>query len=157
MHNIKSLDISKFLPHRAPFLMVDSLLALNDDHVSTQFYVKEDCIFLDKNGEFSEIGLIENAAQTCSAIVGKSYFEADDLEGEGTKLIGFISGIKKVKINNFPKVGQTIISNANLKSRFDADHYSICTLECRIKVQDLELLSCEMNLFIQEITEEPSK
>jgi len=154
MHNIQSLDISKFLPHRTPFLMVDSLLSLSDDHVSTQFVVKEDCIFLDKNGEFSEAGLVENAAQTCSAIVGKSYFEEDDLEGEGTKLIGFISAIKKVVIYSAPKIGQTIISNANLKSRFDTNDYSICTLECKIKTEDSELLSCEMNLFIQEIKNE---
>ena len=144
------LDITKFLPHRAPFLMVDNVLSIDDEHVSTSFKIQPDCIFIQDN-VFNEVGLIENAAQTCSSIVGKSYFEEDDLEGEGTKLIGFISAIKKVTVYNCPNVGETIISNANLKSRLDLDHYSICTLECTISASNKELLSCEMNLFIQEI------
>ncbi|MDO6596034.1 ABC transporter permease [Oceanihabitans sp. 2_MG-2023] len=151
MNNFQSLDITKFLPHRAPFLMVDHVISIDDEHVTTSFKIKEDCIFTDENNVFNEVGLIENAAQTCSSIVGKSYFEEDDLEGEGTKLIGFISAIKKVTLFASPKIGETIISKANLKSRFDADHYSICTLECSISSSNKELLSCEMNLFIQEM------
>jgi len=150
--DIRNLDITKFLPHRAPFLMVDHLLSIDDEHVSTSFKINPDCVFVNDN-VFNEGGLIENAAQTCSSIVGKSYFEHDDLEGEGPKLIGFISAIKKVSIYNCPKIGETIISNANLKSRFDSDHYSICTLECTISSSNKELLSCELNLFIQEINQ----
>ena len=150
--DIRNLDITKFLPHRAPFLMVDHLLSIDDEHVSTSFKINPDCVFVNDN-VFNEVGLIENAAQTCSSIVGKSYFEDDDLEGDGTKLIGFISAIKKVSIYNCPKIGETIISNANLKSRFDSDHYSICTLECTISSSNKELLSCELNLFIQEINQ----
>ncbi len=151
MDKFQSLDITKFLPHRAPFLMVDKVLSIDDEHVATSFKIQEDCIFIDEKSQFNEVGLIENAAQTCSSIVGKSYFEDDDLEGEGTKLIGFISAIKKVTIHACPIIGDTIISKANLKSRFDADHYSICTLVCTISSSNQELLSCEMNLFIQEI------
>jgi len=150
MNNVQSLDISKFLPHRAPFLMVDHVLSIDDEHVTTSFKINDNCVFIDEEKEFNELGLIENAAQTCSSIVGKSYFEDDDLEGEGTKLIGFISSIKKVSVYGLPKIGETIISKANLISRFDADHYSICTLACSITASNTELLSCEMNLFIQE-------
>ncbi|MFD2822384.1 ABC transporter permease [Lacinutrix iliipiscaria] len=152
MDKFQSLDITKFLPHRAPFLMVDNVLSIDDEHVSTSFKILPDCIFIHDH-VFNEMGLIENAAQTCSSIVGKSYFEEDDLEGEGTKLIGFISAIKKVTVYDCPTIGETIVSNANLKSRFDSDHYSICTLECTISASDKELLSCEMNLFIQEINQ----
>jgi hypothetical protein len=129
------------------------MLSIEENQVSASFKIQPDCIFITDN-VFNEIGLIENAAQTCSAIVGKSYFEEDDIEGKGTKLIGFISGIKKVTIHACPSVGQTIISKANLKSRFDSDHYSICAIECTISTSDKELLSCEMNLFIQEINQE---
>ena len=144
------LDISKFLPHRPPFLMVDKVLSIDDEHVSTSFTIKPDCIF-NNNGIFNELGLLENAAQTCSSIVGKSYFEDDDLEGEGTKLIGFISAIKKVTILAYPKIGETIISKAKLLSRFDLEAYSMCTLTCNIYQEDKELLSCELILFIREV------
>lgn len=150
MNRFQNLDITKFLPHRKPFLMVDDVLSIDDEHVATSFKIESSCIFND-NGYFNEVGLVENAAQTCSAIVGKSYFEDDDIEGKGTKLIGFISAIKNVTIKECPKVNTTIISKANLKSRFDTDAYSICTLECIISQDDKELVSCEMNLVIQEL------
>jgi len=150
MDALHKLDISKFLPHKSPFLMVDNVISIDDNHVSTSFTIKPDCIFINNN-RFNELGLVENAAQTCSAIVGKSYFEDDDLEGEGTNLIGFISAIKKVSIYACPKIGKTIISKASLISKLDLDHYSVCTIKCLIYEADKELLSCEMNLFIQEL------
>jgi predicted hotdog family 3-hydroxylacyl-ACP dehydratase len=148
--NLSYLDIAKFLPHRPPFLMVDNVLSIDNEHVTTSFAIKPDCIFND-NGYFNEVGLVENAAQTCSSIVGQSFFKKDDIEGKGVKLIGFISGIKKVVITICPKVGNTIITNAKLISRFDTDKYSICTIECSTTLDHKELLSCELNLIIQEL------
>lgn len=148
--NLSYLDITRFLPHRPPFLMVDNVLSIDDEHVSTSFKIEEECIFND-NGFFNEVGLVENAAQTCSSIVGKSYFKEDDFEGEGIKLIGFISAIKKLTVLDCPKVGSTIITNAKLKSRFDTDDYSICTINCTTTSDCKELLSCELNLIIREL------
>ncbi|RSK41374.1 ABC transporter permease [Mangrovimonas spongiae] len=150
MSKLSSLDITKFLPHRAPFLMVDKVLSISDDHVSTSFTIPKENIF-NYQGYFNEAGLVENAAQTCSSIVGKSYFEESDTQGEKTKLIGFISAIKKVQITTCPKVESSIITEANLISRFDTDAYSLCTLQCKISQDHKELLSCELNLVIQEI------
>ena len=150
MLNLDKIDISNFLPHRPPFLMVDKVLILGDDHVSTSFEINEKCIFV-KDNTFNEVGLVECAAQTCSSIVGKTYFEDDDLEGKGTKLIGFISAIKKITVFSCPPVGATIITKAHLISRYDSDQYSISTLQCNIYEGEKELLSCQLNLFIQEV------
>jgi len=150
MVDVSKLDISKFLPHRPPFLMVDKVLSIGNEHVSTSFKIKPDNVFVENNS-FNEVGLVECAAQTCSSIVGKSYFDDDDYEGSGTKLIGFISTIKTVKLYACAKVGSTITANAKLVSRFDADDYTICVLSCKINDDTKELLSCEMNLFIREV------
>ncbi|WP_053991946.1 ABC transporter permease [Mangrovimonas sp. TPBH4] len=145
----KALEISQFLPHRPPFLMVDYILSIGDEHVSTSFEIKPDNIFVEQ-GRFNEAGMVEHAAQTCSAIVGKSYYvDQEDTKSEN-KLIGFISAIKKVTVFECPNVGQVITSHATLKSRFDSDDYSICTFECKVSQTETELLTCEMNLFIQE-------
>lgn len=130
--------------------MIHKLHDLTHEYVETSFDITEDCIFCD-HSELSEFGLIENAAQTCSSIVGRSYFEENDLEGKSTNLIGFISGVKKVEVFRRPKVGQTIFSKAYLKSRFDSDGYSICTLNCDIFEKNQKVLACELNLFIQEL------
>ncbi len=146
----KHIDIKKFLPHRAPMLMVDYITDFDEDTVKTIFKIESNCIFV-SDETLSECGLIENAAQTCSSIVGKSYFAEDDFEGLTNDVIGFISVIKSINIYSLPIVTQTLTTKANLVSRFDTDSYSICTIKCIIENDTTVLADCEMNLFIQEV------
>ena len=147
---IVGIDIQNYLPHRAPMLMVDLILDIDANYVETIFFIKEDNIFVDKN-TFTEAGLIENTAQTCSSIVGKKYFFEDDgTENENVNVIGFISALKNVKIHSLPKVGDSIITKANLVSKFVGDDYTLCTMSCESLLEDQLLLECEINLFIQK-------
>ena len=150
MIDLDKIDVTKFLPHRPPFLLIDKFLILNDEEVTSSFKIVKDNIFV-VNNFFTEMGLVENAAQTCSSIVGKSFFEDDDVEGEGANLIGFISGIKKINVFSCPRVGSTIISDAKLTSRFDTDSYSICSLESKTYLGKEQLLYCVINLIIQDL------
>lgn len=144
------VDIQNYLPHRAPMLMVDLILEIDANFVETIFLIKEDNIFVD-NGIFTEAGLIENTAQTCSSIVGKKYFFEDDgTENENVNVIGFISAIKNLKIHSLPKVNDTITTRANLVSKFVGDDYTLCTMSCESLLEDKTLLECEINLFIQK-------
>ncbi|WP_167398279.1 ABC transporter permease [Flavobacterium crocinum] len=144
------VDIQNYLPHRAPMLMVDLILDIDANFVETIFLIKEDNIFV-QNNVFIEAGLIENTAQTCSSIVGKKYFfDENGTENENVNVIGFISALKNVKIHSLPKVGDTIITKANLVSKFAGDDYTLCTMSCQSSVEDQILLECEINLFIQK-------
>ncbi|WP_136668247.1 ABC transporter permease [Flavobacterium sp. H122] len=144
------IEIQNYLPHRAPMLMVDFILDLNDHEVKTVFKIKPDNLFADANG-FSEAGLIENAAQTCSAIVGQTFFlDENQKVKEDVEVIGFISGIKKAKVYALPKMDETITTEAVLHSRFDGENYSICTMLCKTTMDKELLLEAEINLFIQE-------
>lgn len=138
------INIHNFLPHRKPMLMTDYILELTKEKVITSFKIKEDNIFVDK-GLFVEAGLIENSAQTCSSILGQSFFENPEAD---TKVIGFITNIKKIEIFSLPKVGSTIISRASLISQFE----NICQIFCETFLEDELLLRSEINLFIQEVT-----
>ena len=149
--DVSSLDISNFLPHRKPMLMVTSVLEIDDDSVSTQFQITSDCIFL-KNGKLSETGLIENAAQAASGVVGQSFFEKDDLEGKGNKLVGYISAIKRVEIFQLPQVGETIVTKAKLLSRFDTGAVTMCSLETETFLSEKLIVSSTMNFLIHEIS-----
>ena len=131
-------------------LMVSKLIHINDASVHTEFTIKEDCVFV-KNGIFSETGLIENAAQTCSAIVGQSYFDKEDLEGEGNNLVGYISAIKKVEIFNLPKQGKVITTKASLVSRFDTGSLTICSIDCSTFNNDDLIVACTLNFIIHEV------
>lgn len=141
------ITVEKILPHRKPMLMVDDILFLTDEIVETSFEIKRTNIFV-KNAFFTEPGLIENIAQTCSIIVGSSYLE----EGQenNSDVIGYISGIKKMNVYDLPKINDGITSKGILISRFDGGEYSICTMGGEIRCNDKLLLDCELNLFIKK-------
>jgi predicted hotdog family 3-hydroxylacyl-ACP dehydratase len=145
------VNINHFLPHRAPMLMVDVLKEITRTSVTSVFEINSSNVFVENN-YFSEVGLIENAAQTCSCIVGQSFFLTRDNQiKENVKLVGFISGIKKATVYMLPMVNQTIKTSATLVSRFDTDDYSICTMKCASYQEENLLLESEINLFIQEV------
>ena len=149
MNDCSSIDMSRFLPHRPPFLMVDKVLKLDDQRVTASFKILKKSVFV-KEGRFLEEGLVEFAAQTCSAIVGQNFFDDDDSSGDRIKLIGFISSIKQLSIFSTPVIGSELIARAQLESTFDGGNYIISTMSCDIFEGEKKLLSCELNLFIQE-------
>lgn len=137
------INIHNFLPHREPMLMTDYILELTQEKVVTSFEIVEDNIFV-HNNQFVEAGLIENLAQTCSSILGQSFFENPEVD---TKVIGFITNIKKIEVFALPEVGDKIISKASLISQFE----SICHIFCETFNHDELLIRADINLFIQEI------
>ncbi|MEX0273341.1 MAG: ABC transporter permease [Flavobacteriaceae bacterium] len=145
-----NVDIQKFLPHRYPMLMVDTVLHIDSKSVTCEFKVGPDCLFL-KNGHLTETGLIENAAQACSAVVGQNYFEADDLEGKGNKVIGYISAIKKVVIKKLPKLNDTLVTKAQLISLFNTGNVSMCTMEGTTFSNGDLIVDCTINFLIHEV------
>ncbi len=147
----RHLKIEHFLPHRPPMLMECRTPYIDAESVETHFDITEKSIFTTKTGYFSEAGLIENAAQACSAITGQDFFEEDDLEGKSNKVVGYISAIKKVVINFLPKVGDTLITKASLVSRYDTDEMSICTIEASSFRNDELVVNCTLNFLIHEV------
>ena len=144
-----NISIHKSLPHRPPMQMVDTITDISNTHVVTEFEVKSTCIFVEE-GKFAEVGLIENMAQTCSAIVGQFLFGIEDTSNY---VIGYISAIKKLELFALPKVQEVVRTEAELLSRFDTDEYYICSMRCNAFVGDILMATAEMNLVIKNLTE----
>lgn len=144
-----TIQIEQFLPHRSPMLMVDCILAISKNHVVCSFVIQPDNVFV-KEGFFQEVGLMENMAQTCSSIVGQTFYDEDYNPVSDKRIIGFISGIKQMKVFKLPAVGQKILTDSTLTSRFDGEDYAICTMLVHAKQEDEILSSAEINLFLQK-------
>ena len=149
--NIENKDFKNFLPHRGSMLMVKDLLAIDDDSVSSGLPILNDCIFVNNKGFFTEPGLIENAAQTSTAIVGQSFFKEDDVTGESNQLVGYISAIRKVEVFQLPKVGDYITTKASLVSRLDTNDMCICVINCSTFIEDKLIVDCTFNFLIHEV------
>ena len=147
--NQQFLNITQYLPHRKPMLLVDMITEISENHVETIFYIAEDCIFL-KNNVFQESGIIENMAQTCSAIVGQTYFEQDN-SLQKTKVLGFISGIKKVELFSLPNKGESLTTKSELVSRFEGEDYNLCTMNVTTFCNNNVIAKANINLFLQKM------
>jgi len=137
------INIHHFLPHREPMLMADYILELTPEKVVTSFEITSDNIFV-HNNHFVEAGLIEHSAQTSSSILGQSFFADPE---SNTKVIGFITNIKKIEIFALPKVGDKIFSKASLISQYE----NICNIFCETFLGEELLIRTEISLFIQEL------
>ncbi|MBR3519811.1 MAG: hypothetical protein IKN77_06820 [Paludibacteraceae bacterium] len=91
------LTASAFLPHRAPFLLVDRLLECEQHFCRTDFtvpvehpMVRENCL--------SEGGVMENVAQTCATHIGY-------LSRHLPIRIGVVASVRNMEIISLPKVG----------------------------------------------------
>ena len=130
--------------------MANYMPYLDSTSVETHFKIEASCIFI-QDDRLTETGLIENAAQTCATIVGQSFFEDDDYEGKRSKVIGYISAVKKVEIFQLPKVNDTIVTKGNLLSRHDNDTFSICTIESSTFRKGELIVACTLNFLIHGI------
>lgn len=141
------MSIREFLPHRAPMLMVDDIISFDEKHIETTFKIKTNNIFLE--GDFlSEIGIIENAAQTSSGIVGGPHFETNKSNKE-YKVYGYISKINSVKIFNLPSVNTLLRTEGEMLSIYPVGDIFNCSMKCNSFVDDEKIAESHFNLIIK--------
>jgi predicted hotdog family 3-hydroxylacyl-ACP dehydratase len=126
------------IPQKPPMVMVDRLVEVVDKTTVTSFLIREDNVFCE-NGMFREPGLIENMAQTAAAGVG-----AKPGNTPGNAPLGFIGGIRNLKIDGLPKAGQEIITRVTvLHEVFDAT-----IVQGEIFLNDRLIAGCELKIFL---------
>ena len=134
MNNI--LDI---IPQRAPIVMVDEFLGIDNNVSRTRFTVYNDNIFVN-NGEFSECGLIEHIAQSAAARVGY-IFKSKNLPIP----IGYIGSINNFVIYQNPKVGEAI----NTTIEIIQEVFNITLIQAYCHIDGKEIASCRMKIFLE--------
>lgn len=126
------------IPQKPPMVMVDRLVEIVDKTTVTAFMIREDNVFCE-NGLFREPGLIENMAQTAAAGVGAKPGNA------GVKApVGFIGGLRNLKIEGCPKTGEEIITRVTvLHEVFEAT-----IVKGEIFLDDRLIAACELKIFL---------
>lgn len=126
------------IPQKPPMVMVDRLVSFEDKTTVTSFVVKEDNIFAE-NGFLMEPGLIENMAQTAAAGAGLKPGVK-----EGKAPLGFIGGIRNLKIHSLPEVGDELITSVTVEHEvFDAT-----VVTAKISCMDKLIAECELKIFL---------
>ena len=132
-------DILRFIPQRAPMVMIDTLIASGEHETLSGFTIDAGNIFAD-SGLFSESGMVENIAQTAAAGVGYRCREA----GQPVPL-GFIAVVKNLNVEALPPVGATIETSVIAVNQVLDVSIVEGTVRCNGKV----MASCELRIFVK--------
>ncbi len=110
-------DASPFLPHRAPMLMVERIISVNDDEKSSiiETTVRDNFPFITKENILESEALIEIMAQAAAAQHGYNLAKNNSSEEKG-----FIVGIRKFKIFGEVSVGDILHVSVKLGTEIDS-------------------------------------
>ncbi|MFH1159922.1 MAG: 3-hydroxyacyl-ACP dehydratase [bacterium] len=118
--------------------MVDELLSAEKGLIKTRFLIRRENVFCHE-GSFTEAGLVENMAQTAAAGIG-----AKPSTDAKKPPVGFIGGIKNLKIYSYPKVGQEITTTVEvLHEVFEAS-----VVKASVSLKDAVIAECELKIFL---------
>ena len=143
--------VTSLIPQKAPFVMVDELIASDDVSSISGFTISADNIFT-QNGEFIEPGLIENIAQTGAIRAGYMFSKLKEEDGSLEPPIGYIGAIKSLKIAKLPKVGDHIKTTLSVENQV----FDITMVKGVIELKGEVIASCHMKIFVQDSGDLPT-
>lgn len=142
-------EIETLIPHRKPILCIDKVISVEGLVAKTLYKIDKNCLFF-TNGFFSELGLLENAAQ--SSFVFLNFFLKDakeNLWSDGKDSIGFISHINSMTVNFLPKVHDKLLTTTTTELVFDAENLKICNVVAETTVNSELAFTTEMKMILQ--------
>ena len=136
-------NIHRYLPQRQPMVMVDELLECTEELYISQFCPSSENIFI-SDGFFNESGLAENMAQT--AALGLGYFAVTNKKEVP---LGFIGAIKNLKINQLPKIKETITTKITILHEV----LNATIAKAEVFIEEKQIVEGEFKIFINPLQE----
>ncbi len=130
-------NILPFIPQAEPFVMVDTLLQVEEEKTTTRFTITENNIFCEE-GFFSEAGLLENMAQTVAA--GKGYFEQ---KANNRVSVRYIVAIKNFEVFFLPKMNDVLITDTVVTGKI----FNMTAITGKIVCNNKLVAQCEMKIW----------
>ncbi len=109
--DFQDIDIRTLLPQQPPFVMVDTLLHVDEASITTALHVRPDNLFVE-DGCLTEPGIIENMAQTGAARMGYINLYVN----HGAVALGFIGEVKRLAIHRLPRTGECVETTVEVRS-----------------------------------------
>lgn len=133
--------ITALIPHRHPMLLVDEVSHADSLSCHTVYTVSAECFLVD-GGRLSEAGLVENMAQSASALAGWHAL----LNGASGPPVGTIGEVSHLHIHSLPLVGQTLSTEVS----FGIAVGSIRTLTASVTVNGVLAASARFKINIEQ-------
>lgn len=122
-------------------MMVDKLLYVDGDEAVTCLTVRKDNPFMGDDGTMEESGLIENIAQSASALAGYKAVA----NGAARPPVGYIGEVKKFRCHSRPKVGDVL----HTRIKLGVELGGVTLLTGEVSVCDDLIADTQMKIFVQ--------
>jgi len=130
-------------------VMVDRVVAVDGLKTETSFVVTPDCLFV-KQGSLSEMGMLENLAQTSFIFLNYFFIQPDEVLWDKKKdNLGVISTILDLEVSTLPKVGDQLSTCTQTELVFTSDFLKICNIQGRVAVNGETVLQATMKMLLQ--------
>jgi len=129
-------NIAEWIPQRPPFVFIDTIVDVSEEHALTQFTIPADCVLVSE-GCLSLAGLMEHAAQTCAARAGWVQRQ----QGQQVK-IGYIGAVKQLQKTRLPRVGEILTTEARVIQQV----LNISLVDCITRVGDEQIATTTLKL-----------
>lgn len=141
--------IEELIPHRPPMIMVDCVVAVDGLKTETSFIVPHECFFV-KHGSLSEMGMLENLAQTSFVFLNYFFVEPNEVLWDKKKdNLGVISTILDLEVSMLPNVGDRLLTSTLTELVFTSDFLKICNIQGRVTVNGKTALRATMKMLLQ--------
>lgn len=134
-------DVTDFVPHRAPMILIDRLLEHGPDTLVTETQIRTDSAYFDEKltGVPNYVG-IEYMAQSIAALAGVEAHE------RGDKIrVGFLLGSRKLKLHRKAyQLGQVYRTRV---TRLYQEASGLAVFDCRIYHEDNLIAEANVNVF----------
>ncbi len=124
-------NIESYIPQRPPFVLIDTIDELSEKSACTHYTIPESCPLV-SDRIMPLAGLLENAAQTCSVIAGNK--------------IAYLGAVKQMEVKRFPKVGETLCTEAVVIQEM----LNISLIECTTQVQNETIATTTLKIATME-------
>ena len=136
---LTNVDISTLIPQADPFIMIDHIVQIDENSISTELNIRPDHV-LCENNRFQEAGLIEMMAQTAACLTGYR-------SKESNKEIrtGYIGMVKNLEIYRLPSCHSNIIATIIEKKQV----LNIVIINGKIMQDDDLIAQAEYRIYLQ--------
>lgn len=136
---IASEEVTRYIPHRPPFVLVDVLYECTHERAVTGFYVSAEHVLV-RRGYLQAAGLLENMAQSFALYSAYRGMQTGGSERGFT--MGFIAGIKHFQMQALVPVGQEIVTQMQVIQSFGTMFLVAGEVRCRGQL----VASCQLQL-----------
>lgn len=133
--------VTRLIPQRPPFLLVDAVVSCDDTDAVTSFVVQQDHLLVE-DARLSVAGIVENMAQSCAARMGC----VDWLNGVPIK-IGYIGDVKDCNIVRRPSCGETLQTHVHIIEEV----FNLMLAEVSVSTEGQEIATARMKIAMTDI------